>query len=63
MTSGMSGEKANQDKKATKNPNHERWKVIEYWFRSANNGNDEHFRLTGLTTTSLKFILDEMEEI
>jgi len=36
-----------------------RWKLIEYWFRRENKGRDEHFRLVGLITTSLKL----MEEL
>jgi len=40
-----------------------RWKVTEYEFPRVNKGNDEHFRLTGLMITSLKFILGEVEEL
>jgi len=41
----------------------DRWKLIEYWFRRLNRGSDEHFELFGLTTTSLKLIPGEVEEV
>jgi len=40
----------------------DRWKLIEYWFRRENRGNDAHFKLVGLTTTtSLGLISGEIE--
>jgi hypothetical protein len=50
MTSGMRGENANHDKKATKNPSHDRWKLREYWLFSEKIGTVEHLRLAGLIT-------------
>jgi hypothetical protein len=40
----------------------DRCKLIEYWFRRENRGSEEHFKLVGLMTTSLKLIPREVEE-
>ena len=40
----------------------DRWRLIEYWFRRESRGNDEHFKLVGLITTSLKLIRCRVEE-
>lgn len=45
------------------NPSQERWKLTEYWFRRENSGKEEHFKLAGLTTTSLKLILEEVKDV
>lgn len=39
----------------------DRWKLIEYWFRRENRGNDAHLKLVGLITTFLKLIPGEVE--
>lgn len=37
--------------------------MIECGFHREHDDNDEHFGLTGLITTCLKFILDEAEDM
>lgn len=36
--------------------NTDRWKLIEYWFRRENKGNEVHFKLVGLIVTSRRLI-------